>query len=152
MLRGLHLPNACLVARSARFVDGRNEGLVAQRLQREGTDFITYPVFVPHRLGEQALHAQRGCLSRAASANCQPFLRETSRKSALHKTQGPRKGFGAGKVGGQTSMQSEEFFVPSYNVCCGHSVVTRSGIMFVLHLFSDLMRFLLSICPLQNVT
>jgi hypothetical protein len=78
MLRGLLLPNAYLVARSARFVDGHNQVSAAQLLQSEGADFITHSVFVPDSLGEQALHAERIRLSCAVTANCQPFLRGVS--------------------------------------------------------------------------
>src|SRR5260221_14397296 len=40
----------------ARFIDSQNGRFLAQLLQRVGTQVITYPVRVPHRTSEQALH------------------------------------------------------------------------------------------------
>jgi len=56
-------------------------------------------------------------------------------ENALHKTQGPRKGFGPGKAGSQTSMQQPQGVLPGHNIRQGRQPSEWSGILRRLHLF-----------------
>src|SRR5947209_5954985 len=54
-------------------------------------------------------------------------------ENALHKAQGPRKRFGSGKVGSQTSMQQLQGLLPGQNLRQGRHLWGWSGILRGLH-------------------